>query len=120
MFEREKFDAVLGAWPGVSFVDQWDAHIAKVGGKVFCLLSDGAPRLVFKVSEMSFEMLTELDGVSQAPYFAKRGWVQVDARAPLSEGDVLAYTRQSYALVAKGLTKKLRLELGITDDVGRV
>ena len=95
-------------------------HIAKVGAKVFCLLSDGAPRLVFKVSEMSFDMLTEMDGISQAPYFAKRRWVQMDDRAPLSDEDARAYVLQSYALVAQGLTKKLRLELGITDDVGKV
>ncbi|MBK1795306.1 MmcQ/YjbR family DNA-binding protein [Devosia sp. WQ 349] len=120
MFQREKFDELLGSWPGVTFVDQWDSYIAKVGGKVFCLLSDGSPRIVVKVSEMSFEMLTGLEGISQAPYFAKRAWVQVFDTAPLSEDDLLAYARQSYTLVAKGLTKKLRLELGITDDVGKV
>ncbi len=35
LFERAQFDKHLGDMPGVTFVDQWDAHVAKVGGKVF-------------------------------------------------------------------------------------
>ena len=47
LFARSEFDALLGQLPGVTLVDQWDARIAKVGGKVFCLLSDEEPlRLV--------------------------------------------------------------------------
>lgn len=119
-FVRDGFDAVLADWPGVSFVDQWDAHIAKVGSKVFCLLGDNEPRIVIKVTEMGFEMLTALAGVQQAPYFAKGGWVEIASDAPLEAEELAGYVRRSYALVAKGLTKKLRLELGITDNVGEV
>ena len=114
LFLRDGFDAALSALPGVSFVDQWEAHVAKVGGKVFCLLSDSAPhRLVFKCGEESFDILTALDGVTQAAYFAKRQWVSVSEGSELSEADLLAYAGRSHALVAKGLTKKLRVELGI-------
>jgi predicted DNA-binding protein (MmcQ/YjbR family) len=35
--------------------------------------------------------------------------------APLSAEDLLAYIGRSHALVAKGLTKKLRAELGICE-----
>ena len=114
LYQRHGFDAALSVLPGVTFVDQWDARIAKVGGKVFCLLSDAAPyRLVFKCGEESFDILTALDGVEQAAYFAKRQWVSVSEGSELSEADLLAYAGRSHALVAKGLTKKLRVELGI-------
>lgn len=114
LFDRAEFDRDLGALPGVTFVDQWDARVAKVGGKVFCLLSDQAPlRLVFKSGEASFDILTALDGIEQASYFAKRQWVSVAEAAPLSADDLLAYVGRSHALVAAGLTKKARAELGI-------
>lgn len=114
LFVRDGFDAALTTLPGVTLVDQWDARVAKVGGKVFCLLSDAAPHsLVFKCGEESFDILTSLTGVRQAAYFAKRQWVNVAADSELSDEDVLAYAKRSHALVAKGLTKKLRVELGI-------
>jgi predicted DNA-binding protein (MmcQ/YjbR family) len=119
LYEKPVFDEVLGAWPGVTFVDQWEAHIAKVGGKVFCLLGDKDPkRLVFKCEEMSFDVLTELDGIAQAPYFAKRAWVEVSHLSPLTQDELISYITRSYGLVAKGLTRKLRSELGIPDDLG--
>lgn len=91
LYRRSGFDAALAALPGVTFVDQWEARIAKVGGKVFCLLSDAAPhRLVFKCGEGSFDILTALDGVEQAAYFAKRQWVSVTQGSELSEDDLFA------------------------------
>jgi predicted DNA-binding protein (MmcQ/YjbR family) len=114
LYDRAGFDRALGGLPGVTFVDQWEARIAKVGGKVFCLLSDQAPlRLVFKCAEASFDILTALDDIEQAAYFAKRKWVSVQQGSPLSEDDLIAYIGRSHALVAAGLTRKLRAELGI-------
>mgnify|MGYP001202549806 CR=1 FL=1 len=114
LYTRDGFDEALSALPGVSFVDQWDARVAKVGGKVFCLLSDAAPhRLVFKCGEESFDILASLDGVEQAAYFAKRQWVSVTQGSELGEDDLRAYIGRSHALVAAGLTRKLRAELGI-------
>lgn len=116
LFERAQFDRKVAGLPGVAFVDQWDVHVAKVGGKVFCLLSDAVPlRLVFKCGEDSFDILSALEGVEQAAYFAKRQWVSVTEGSPLSADDLLAYIGRSHALVAKGLTKKLRVELGILE-----
>jgi predicted DNA-binding protein (MmcQ/YjbR family) len=117
LYERAAFDLRLGQLAGVSFVDQWEARVAKVGGKVFCLLSDAAPlRLVFKCGEASFDILTALDRVEQAGYFAKRQWVSVTEGSPLGDDDLLAYIGRSYALVAAGLTRKARAELGIVLD----
>jgi predicted DNA-binding protein (MmcQ/YjbR family) len=58
-------------------------------------------------------VLTGIEGVKQAPYFAKRKWVCVANEAGLSDAEVGAYLRRSYRLVAAGLTKKIRQELGI-------
>jgi predicted DNA-binding protein (MmcQ/YjbR family) len=115
LFTKKGFDAFVKRLPGTSFVDQWDSHVAKVGDKVFTLLGEGdEARIVVKCSEESFEILTALEGIGQAPYFAKRKWVEIRASAPLSEEEVVHYLTRSYDLVAAGLTKKLRLELGIT------
>lgn len=116
LFERKGFDIFVNGLPGTSLVDQWESHVAKVGGKVFTLLSgDGnEARVVAKCTEDSFEILTALEGVRQAPYFAKRKWVEISRSSPLSEDEVTHYLTRSHALVAAGLTKKLRLELGIS------
>lgn len=115
LFTQKGFDAFVKSLPGTSFVDQWDSHVAKVGEKVFTLLSgDGdQARVVVKCTEESFEILTALEGIGQAPYFAKRKWVEIQATAPLSQDEVSHYLTRSYQLVAGGLTKKLRQELGI-------
>ena len=51
--------------------------------------------------------------MGQAAYFAKRQWVSVQQGSPLTEDDLIAYIGRSHALVAAGLTRKLRAELGI-------
>ncbi len=110
LFKQDGFDAFAGSMAGVSFVDQWESRVAKVGGKVFALLSRWGGRgdqIVFKCTEETFEILTAMEGIQQAPYFAKRQWASVP------EDDLKTYIRRSYKLVAKGLTKKLRSELGI-------
>lgn len=118
IFDRKAFDAFVAALAGTSLVDQWDAHVAKVGGKVFVLLSaDGENAvLTFKCSEESFELLTTLDGVGQAAYFAKRKWVSAAETSPLSPPELEAYVKRSYELVAAGLTRKARQDLGIITD----
>lgn len=113
LFDRSGFDAFVRGFTGTTLVDQWDARVAKVGNKVFALLTDGENRLCFKVSEESFEILTSLEGVSQAPYFAKRKWVTVEPATELSEADLVEYIGRSYRTVAGSLTRKVRAELGI-------
>lgn len=113
-FERSFFDATLGAWPGVRFVDQWDSHVAKVGDKVFAVLGERDNwRLVVKCTEESFEILTALEGIAQAPYFARRKWISISEDSPLEREELGHYIHRSYQLVAAGLTKRLRQELGI-------
>lgn len=115
LFERDAFDAYVGAFAGVTVVDQWESHVAKVGDKVFALLhrSENGANICLKCPEESFEILTALEGIGQAPYFAKRKWVSITDRSPLTADELDHYLRRSYALVASGLTGKKRTELGI-------
>lgn len=112
LHEREGYTAFVTGLPAVTLHEQWEALVAKVGGKVFCLLGDSSGDLVFKVGEIAFDGLTDLDGMAQAAYFAKRQWVRVTPGAleqELAEG----YVRESHRLIASKLTRKLRAELGI-------
>jgi predicted DNA-binding protein (MmcQ/YjbR family) len=96
----------------VTINEQWGSHVAKIGGKTFALLSQDSAHIVFKVSELSFEVLTEVEGIGQAPYFAKRQWVSVEPGS-LSDGELKTYIRASYDMIAAKLTRKLRAELGL-------
>ena len=116
LYDTAGFDAFAAALPGGMLVDQWDSRVAKVGGKVFALLGafgKNEARIVFKCGEGSFEILSAIDGVDQAPYFAKRQWVSVSEAADLTDEELRAYIARSHGLVAQGLTKKVRQELGI-------
>ena len=118
LMTRAGFEAFVLSLPGVSLVHQWgDAKVAKVGDKIFALLSgwatDGAPGLSFKCSPISYQMLPELDQVRPAPYLARAQWVQVLTGAPLTPAELEAYVRQAHRLVAAKLTRKRQSELGL-------
>lgn len=74
LHEPDAFRAFVVGLPATTLVEQWDAQVAKVGGKVFCLLGNASGDIVFKVNEIAFDGLVELEGIGQAPYFAKRQW----------------------------------------------
>src|SRR5262245_14965868 len=116
VLEPESFESLNMSLAGVSLVDQWVSRVAKVGDKVFTLLRLTSPDLhsvVFKCPEESFVVLTGIEGVKQAPYFAKRQWVCVPREADLSDAELEAYLRRSYQLVAAGLAKKIQQGWGI-------
>lgn len=112
LHERDGYAAFVTSLPAVTLHEQWEAYVAKVGGKVFCLLGDSSGDIVFKVGEIAFDGLTELDGIQQAAYFAKRQWVRV-APGALEPELVEGYIRESHRLIVSKLTRKLRAELGI-------
>lgn len=109
------FSKLVASLPATTMVEQWESHVAKVGGKVFALIATDGSSIAFKVTEMSFEGLTEIDGIEQAPYFAKRQWVSVGKGAALSDADLKAYIGASHRMVASKLTLKLRAELGLNE-----
>jgi len=101
-------------------VVQWGgAHVWKIGGKVYAIAgwNEGEELAVtFKCSDMAFEVMQSAQGVRPAPYLASRGmkWLQRTRAAAISDRDLKDYIRQSYALVAAGLTKKRQKELGLS------
>jgi predicted DNA-binding protein (MmcQ/YjbR family) len=113
LHDRHGYDAFIRSFTAATLSEQWEATVAKVGGKVFCLLGDDSHVLVFKVSELAFDGLVELPGIGQAAYFAKRQWVRVEPGA-LDEALLKGYIEQSYLAIAGKLTLKLRAELGIS------
>jgi predicted DNA-binding protein (MmcQ/YjbR family) len=115
----EEYNEFCGSLPATSYVVQWGgSHVWKVGGKVFAIGGwddDGAARFTFKVSELSYNILKEQDGLRPAPYLASRGmkWIQHYAEPGLNDEELRDYLRESHRIVSLGLTKKLQRELGL-------
>jgi predicted DNA-binding protein (MmcQ/YjbR family) len=112
------FNTFCAALPSTTYVMQWGgSHVWKVGGKVFAIGGSQAaePSFTFKVSEMSYELLKALPGLRPAPYLASRGlkWIQHFGRPGLSDEDLRDYIRQSHFIIAQGLSRKKRIELGL-------
>jgi predicted DNA-binding protein (MmcQ/YjbR family) len=113
LHSRAGFRKFAAGLPAVTLHDQWEAVVAKVGGKVFALCGDSEHPIVFKVSELAFEGLTTLDGIQQAAYFAKGQWVHVEKGAEISDKDLKLYIREAHRIIASKLTRKLQAELGL-------
>jgi predicted DNA-binding protein (MmcQ/YjbR family) len=114
------FDAYCQTLPAATYVCQWGgSHVWKVGGKVFAIGSWDEPLagITFKVTPLSFEILRAQPGLRPAPYLASRGmkWIQHHAKPGLSDRELKQYLRVSHELVARGLSKKMRAALGLTE-----
>lgn len=116
------------ALPATRHVVQWaGADVWKVGGtvdgkthtKVFAI---GAwhhgkhAGITFKVSDIAYEVLSDMPGLRPAPYLASRGmkWIQHYDEPGLADAELGDHLRQSHALVAAGLPKKVRVALDLT------
>lgn len=115
---RDEFNVFCGAMRATTHVVQWgNSDVWKVGGKVFgiCGWNKGADAFTFKVSEIAFEVLPDTPGIRPAPYMASRGlkWLQQYGEPGLSDDELRRHIVLSYDLVAAGLTKKKRAELGL-------
>lgn len=115
---RDEFNAFCGDMAATSHVVQWgNADVWKVGGKVFaiCGWHAGREAFTFKVGDIAFEVLGGAPGIRPAPYLASRGmkWLQVYEDGGLSQASLREHIEASYRLVAAGLPKKRRDELGI-------
>ena len=118
LLTQREFNAFCGDLPATTHVVQWGgAEVWKVGGKVFAIgwfERDKYAGITFKVSDIAWEVLREAQGCRPAPYLASRGmkWIQSYARG-LSKAELKLYLKGSHALVAAGLSKKKRAELGL-------
>lgn len=120
-FERNQFERFILDLPSVTLVHQWgNASVGKVGGKIFSLFSIWSDsdewHVSFKCSDLSFEMLPNLEGVTKAKYLARAKWVDVSPNSELTLDDVGAYIVEAHRLVACKLTKVKKAELGLGED----
>ncbi len=116
---REEFDAYCKSLPATTHVIQWGgASVWKVGGKIFAIapnVAEGeAQPISFKVSDFAYEVLTQLDGITPAPYLARAKWVQLVQPNALSKTDLEDHLKEAHELIAAKLTKTLRKELGLS------
>jgi predicted DNA-binding protein (MmcQ/YjbR family) len=114
--EIEKFCLSLQA---VTLVVQWgESRVYKVGGKIFAILSPAGERpqtVSFKASDDSFYILTQLSRIVPAPYLAKSHWVYLERLDALPAKDLKAYLTRAHSLIAAGLPRKKRMELGLNE-----
>jgi predicted DNA-binding protein (MmcQ/YjbR family) len=103
------------ALPQTSVVKQWgECLVFKVAGKMFLIIVlDGEviTGLTLKCTPEEFDVFTEIDGVIQAPYCAKRLWFKVTDLDVFPDKKLHALIRRSYDLVVAKLPKKIRLTL---------
>ncbi|KQT48561.1 hypothetical protein ASG47_09495 [Devosia sp. Leaf420] len=111
---RPGFEAFVARLPAVSVVRQWrDDSVAKVGDKIFALLDRDPGEVWCKVSEMSFDLLTEMPGIRPAPYFARAGWVAISVDSPLTGDEVEAYVVEAHRIIAAKMSARKRRALGL-------
>lgn len=101
--------------PGVTEDVKWgDNLVFSVGGKMFAVfnLPDGDP-FSLKVDPDAFSIMVQKPGIDPAPYLAKHSWILLAHREVIPLEAVQELLRESHALVASKLSKKLRRSLGI-------
>lgn len=113
----DEFNEYCKGLKATSYIKQWgDAHVWKVGGKVFAIggwEKFNQPAFVFKTTEADFFFLQDQPGFRAAPYMASRGmkWIQLYDVSESSDEEAKDLISKSYHLVSLGLTKKLQREL---------
>lgn len=102
--------------PGVTEDVKWDNDLVfSVGGKMFAVFAlPDLEKISFKVEPALFPVLTARPGIIPAPYMAKHSWITLVERDAMSRDEMEELIRESHALVAQKLTKKLRASLGIS------
>ena len=111
------FKAHCQRLPAATLVIQWEGtSVFKVGGKMFAIAGGFVERsggFMFKTSNMAYALLIEQGLARPAPYLARAKWVHLDRASRLPMKELKAYLARSHAIVASGLTKKARAQLGI-------
>ena len=101
--------------PQTTVVKQWGENLVfKVAGKMFLIVGlDGEliDGVTLKCRPDEFDALTEIDGITQAPYCAKRHWVRVADLSALPAPELERRIRHSYDLVVAKLPKKIQAAL---------
>lgn len=108
----DRLKAFALALPQTNVVKQWGEHLVfEVAGKMFLITGEDPSvldGLTIKCTPEEFHELTNLDGVTQAPYCAKRHWVHIADPSILPEKELLGRVRRSFDLVVAKLPKKVQ------------
>lgn len=102
------------SFKGVAETIKWDINLVfTVGEKIFLMTpTDRYPsKCTLKVLEDRFEELLENDNFKQAPYMAKRKWVQLQNIEDVKTEELKTLIADSYQMVKSKLTKKQQLEI---------
>ncbi|HYH47204.1 MAG TPA: MmcQ/YjbR family DNA-binding protein [Thermoanaerobaculia bacterium] len=112
--ETDPLVAFCRSLPGATEDIKWDNDLVfSVGGKMFAAF--GLPELQSigcKVEPAAFDVLTRQPGIIPAPYLARAFWISLKREA-LPQEAIEDLLRESHALVAAKLSKKVRKSLEI-------
>ena len=125
--DQKTYNAYCASLPHTNHVVQWGgADVWKVGAgpekpklnKVFAIATWGEGKhagITFKVSDLAYEVLQQMEGLRPAPYLASRGmkWIQHYEEPGLDEAALKEHLAEAHHLVSRNLPKKLRDELGL-------
>lgn len=100
--------------PGTTEDVKWGNDLVfSVGGKMYAVFElPDHESIGVKVDPTVFPVLTQQPGVIPAPYLAHHSWIKVTpgAMPPEALADLI---RESHAIVAQKLSKKMRTSLGL-------
>jgi len=92
-----------------------DTLVFKIGGKMFSLTNVESFKSVnLKCDpEKAIQLREEYSEVKPGYHMSKKHWNTVSTDSLISDELIYQWTKDSYELVVKSLTKKLRKELGL-------
>ncbi len=117
----EEYNDFCGSLPATTHIVQWgDAHVWKVGGKVFAIAGwdeGDLTGITFKTTPTEFDFLQEMPGLRPAPYLGSRGftWIQHYKEPGLDDEQLFEQLEDSHRIIAGALSKKKQRELGIVE-----
>jgi len=113
----ESIQNICRQLPAVTEDIKWEHDLVfSIGGKMFCVVGlDQLPVTAsFKVTDETFDEMSQRPGYSPAPYMARHKWVLVEDIRTMSKTAWKQCIRQSYDLVKAKLPLKLKKQLGIS------
>ncbi len=116
---QDQYNEFCQSLEHATHIYQWDADVWKIGGKVFAIggwEKEGDDfAIIFKCSDIAFEINKDERGVRPAPYMASRGlkWLQIYNNDSFSDEQIFDFVKISYEMIANALPKKIKKEIGI-------
>ena len=112
----KEIDAFCSSLPGAVRSIQWKGVIVfKLGGVLFAMMSsydaDQPRELWFKAAPEHYDVLSRSTGFRPARPRLK--WVALDDPKAVTASELKAYLRRAHAVIASGLSKKKRTQLGV-------